>query len=182
MAGFTILTVMSDLSYHELLETRWRRALTEAEQARLQALLAADPALAADWQAELALGRILQRLPEPSLSSNFTAQVMRAVETGADRAQAWPGWSWSRHWVAGVWPKLAWSAALILLVTATLYGYQRMDRTRLVRDLAQLPAVETLPAPEVLRDFDAIQQLSFVALPAKEAAVVSDDDLVKALQ
>jgi hypothetical protein len=182
MAGFTPLSNMRDLTYLELLETSWRRPLTENEQARLQALLSADPATAADWQVEQALGRLLQRAPEPALSSNFTARVMRAVEAGTERGGNWAWQSWYRQWVGGFWPKMAWAAALALLATAALQGYRRMDRTHLVRDLAQLPPVGTLPSPELLRDFDAIRQLSFVAPPAKEAAAVSDDDLLKALQ
>ncbi len=173
---------MRDPTYLELLETSWRRPLTEAEKARLQALLSADPAAAADWRQDEAVDRLLHRLPEPALPSNFTAQVMRAVEAAGAPDAGWTWLSWYRGWARGVWPKVAWAAALALLATATLQGYRRLDRTRLVRDLAKLPAVATVPSPEVLRDFDAIRQLSLVTPPAKEPAALSDDDLLKALQ
>jgi hypothetical protein len=182
MAGFTPFSDMRDPTYLELLETSWRRPLTEAESARLQALLAADPAAAADWRAHEALGRLLRRLPEPALSSNFTAQVLRAVEAKASQERGWAWSAWYRRWAGSLWPRLAWAAALALLATATLQGYRRLDRTWLVRDLAKLPAVTALPSPEVLRDFDAIRQLSLVAPPAKDTAAISDDDLLKALQ
>ncbi len=173
---------MRDPTYQELLETSWRRPLTAAETARLQALLAADPAAAADWQAEEAVGRLLRGLPEPALSSNFTAQVMRAVEAeaGGSQTSAWVGWY--RRWAGGFWPKLAWASALALVATATLVRHNRLERTRLIHDLAQFPTVGTLPPAEVLRDFDAICQIKVVPPPVKEVPAISDDDLLKALQ
>jgi hypothetical protein len=173
---------MSDPTYLELLETSWRRPLTEGERSRLQAILSADPAAAADWQAEQALGGLLQRLPTPSLSSNFTAQVRRAIEAGAARGAAGSWQSRAREWAGACWPKAAWAAGLALLATATLQEYRHLDRTRLVRDLAQLHAAGTVPAPEVLLDFDTIWQLNSVAPEAKMASAVSDDDLVRAFQ
>ncbi len=173
---------MRDSTYLELLETSWRRPLTEAEKARLQALRSTDPAVAADWEAEQALGGLLRRLPEPALSSNFTARVLQTVRAEAARDNGWSWSSWYRGWVEGLWPKAAWAASLALVATASLLTYRHLDRTRLVRDLAQLPAVGALPSPEALRDFDAIQQLSLVAPQPKEGAAVSDEDLLKALQ
>jgi hypothetical protein len=173
---------MSDPTYHELLETSWRRPLTEAERTRLQAILSADPAVAAAWRAEHALSGLLQRLPEPSLSSNFTARVMQAVQAETKPGRAWSWQSWYRDWAGSMVPKLAWAGLFVLLATVTFQAYRHVDRTRLVRDLAKLPEVETLPSPEVLQDFDAIQQLSLVAPREKGEASISDEDLLKALQ
>jgi hypothetical protein len=52
----------------------------------------------------------------------------------------------------------------------------------LVRELASIPAVATLPPAEVLQDFDAIQQLSRVSVPTGESQTISDAELMTALQ
>src|SRR5215475_10049493 len=63
-----------------LRELNWRRKLTAAEEAQLQAWLSEHPELLADWETEFALSEALGRMPDAPLPSNFTARVLRAAE------------------------------------------------------------------------------------------------------
>ena len=70
---------------HDPTETRmrelsWRRKLTSAEQAELDAWLAAHPEAAAQWQEEAALNALLEQLPGATVPSNFTARVMQDID------------------------------------------------------------------------------------------------------
>src|SRR6266566_6235520 len=79
ITGFSINT-MNDAAFNQLLDTARRRKLTGEEEARVQACLARDPQARAVWEEELALSQLLNRLPDAPLASNFTAQVLQAVE------------------------------------------------------------------------------------------------------
>ena len=71
---------MNDAAFNQLLDTALRRKLTAEEEARVQACLARDPRARAVWEEEMALSRLLKGLPDAPLASNFTAQVLQAVE------------------------------------------------------------------------------------------------------
>lgn len=173
---------MSDSVYQELLETSWHRELTSQEAARLRAFLAEHPEAQADWQAEAALNGWLRRLPEPAVASNFTAQVMRAVQMDQLRNER-PMLARCQSWLRMLWPKAAWAAAALFLGTAALLEHRHLDRARLARDLASITvAASTLPSPEILQDFDAVRQLSLVPAASTGPAAVSDDEFLAALQ
>jgi anti-sigma factor RsiW len=171
---------MNDLEYRKLLETSWRRPLTPEEQARLDQFLAEAPAARADWETETALSGVLDRLPEPPVASNFTAQVMRAIESERARpsrpATAWP------DWLGALWPKMAWAAVALLLAVGVFQGYGVLNRARMARDLANIPVVPTVPPADILQDFDAIQQLSQVPAASSSGQTISDEALLAALQ
>ena len=173
---------MSDSVYRELLETSWRRELTSQEAARLRAFLAEHPEAQADWQAEAALSGLLRRLPEPAVASNFTAQVLRAVQMGQLGNERPLVARW-QTWLGHLWPKAAWAAAALFLGTAALLEHRHLDRVRLARDLTSITVVASaLPSPEVLQDFEAVRQLSLVPAAPTGAPTVSDDDFLAALQ
>src|SRR5687767_14898079 len=92
--------LMNDAEFDQLLETAARRALTADEERQLRAFLAEQPSAAARWEEETVLTRLLQRLPDAPLSSNFTAQVLLAVEheeRGRSRAPKVVRWfDWRR--------------------------------------------------------------------------------------
>ena len=56
-----------------------RRPLTAAEQAELKELLAAVPSAWPECREEQALTRLLTHLPAATVSSNFSARVMREI-------------------------------------------------------------------------------------------------------
>jgi anti-sigma factor RsiW len=171
---------MNDPLYQILLERSWRRELTPQEKAQLRAFLATHPEAAVDWQAEATLTGALRHLPNPPAPSNFTAQVMRAVEL--ERTRHRPSMSWWEQWGRVFWPKAAWAAAAVLIGAVGFQQYRHFDRLRLARDLARIPVVAALPAPDTLQDFDAIRQFSRVSTAPGASPAVTDDELLAALQ
>ena len=169
---------MNDATEQTLLEASWRRPLTPDEQARLRVWLAQHPEAVAGWQEESALSGLLEKLPEAPLASNFTAKVLRAVEAEQARRARSPFAVWWEGWQRSFSPKLAWAAVALLVGLAAVQEYHYVSRTRFARDLAKVPAVAVWPAPEVLQDFDSIQQFSHVPVPA----AVSDQELLTALE
>jgi anti-sigma factor RsiW len=171
---------MNDPEYQEMLETSWRRKLTSEEKARLEALLALRPEARAGWQTDAALTGGLRRLPEPVLASNFTSQVMRAIraEQGPPEPAA-AGWL---DWLGRFRLKVAWAAVAVVLGTVAFQGYGHLKRARIAQALASIPVVSEVPAPEILQDFDAIQQFSHVAAAPSETQTISDEALLAALQ
>src|SRR5690606_38094621 len=103
---------MNQPQLDQLIELARRRVLTGAELARLNALLEANPAAWPDRNAELALTRLLTRLPDAPLASNFSTRVMREieiVEAATGRASPFPAWLTLRGWVG----RLAGATAVI---------------------------------------------------------------------
>jgi hypothetical protein len=153
--------------YHQLREAGWRRKLTEAEQAELGAHLAAHPEAQADWEAEAGLNDVLGQLKDFSVSSNFTARVLQAVEreAAAQARERWKFW-WPSF---GRAPKVA---AAVLVAGMSVLAYHRHQvttRVELAESLVAVADVKSLPAyPEVLEDFEAIRRLSQTP-PADEA-------------
>ena len=162
--------------YEELVETSWQRKLTSEEEAELRAYLAAHPELQEEWEDELMLNRQLARLPDAPVASNFTAQVLHKLDLDlartrtASRRYGWmPGW-W-RRWL----PRYATAGLVILLGALGTIQYQEYRTTRLLENVLMIAPLAAGPAPEIYKDFDAIEQLRYV--PA-----TSDEDLLAALQ
>ena len=114
---------MNESEYQALIEASWRRPLTAAEQERLDSWLTTHPDAGGDWESEAQLNRLLGQLPDAPVASNFTAQVLQALdrETAAevrrptffDRIQGWfrrPA------------PRIAWA---VLLAGVMWFGYQQ---------------------------------------------------------
>jgi len=176
---------MKDSFYKDLVEASWRRRLTPAEEAQLQSCLAIHPEKQAEWEEEAALNDSLRQLPDAPLASNFTAQVMLALE---------------RETAAGAAPQAASLrdrllrsadvilrrfvprfAAIALVVVCSYFGVQqyqaynqRQVPEAVLRTIGEVATV--LPAPEVLQDFDTINQM-----PAATAKA-SDQDLLAVLE
>jgi hypothetical protein len=150
---------MNERDLNELREANWRRKLTPAEEAGLQRHLADNPNAQADWEADLALTQTLTQLPEPPLSSNFTAQVMQAVEratlTTAPEPQALGAIT---HWFRRLLPRMAWAVVLVGLTFLGWHQYETAQRNKMAKGI--VPVLAYLPQPEMLQDFDAILQLS----------------------
>ena len=147
----------NDPLYNQLRELSWQRKLTREEEESLRSWLAAHPEAQADWELEAALNDSLRRMPEAPVSSNFTARVMQAVEREA-AAQSRRG--------APFWARFRWLprvAVAAVVLCAGLISYQqvqaRQNRERL-RAIMVVSNVSSLPSPEVLKDFNAIQALS----------------------
>ena len=149
----------NDPFYLKMRELSWRRKLTPAEEAELRHWLAAHVEAQADWEADVRLSEALDQLPDAPVPTNFTANVLQAVER-EDAAQARmrrprPGW----------WQRLTWlprGALAALAVVAGLLSYmhgQTVRRDELRNSVVVVLGVKSLPSPEVLRDFDVIRAL-----------------------
>jgi len=170
---------MNDVRKDELVKLSMRCGLSPEERSRLEAHFAAQPELRSDWEEEWAISRALQSLPNIPVSSNFTAQVMQALDAEARSAER--RFPWSRLWVPRLWPRLG--LGVLALGIAFLGGHKWYETTRHERyvrdvsfaaaDLAAMPNAELL-----LRDFDAIRELGQVST----VAASSDDELLRILQ
>lgn len=164
--------MINDPIYNELRELSWRRPLTADEKARLRAFLTAHPEAQADWEAEGGLNEALSRLPDAPVASNFTARVLQAVERESlaeeRRAPQSRGfWPWRLHWL----PRLAFVA--VALGTALISREQIVStrRARVGQSVTIVADVSSLPSPEILKDFDAINALS--ETPAPDMALLA---------
>ncbi len=169
---------MNDMRHEELMRLSLQRELTPEEESRLEAWLAANPKARAGWNDDRALGRALHLLPDVPVSSNFTARVLEAVELEQrrDRHAA------KRSWLRLPWPRVSWGLAAGLLAWAGLfYQYQAIQGGHFAEAVKNVSGdLASLPAPEALEDFDAINHMRQSASGA--VAATSDDDLLKAFQ
>ncbi len=162
----------NDPMYQRLRELSWRQPLTGPEEAELRAWLAAHPEAQADWDAEAGLNASLSRLPDAPVPSNFTARVLQAVERNAaaelrGREGKWLVWPW-RRWLPRV-------ALAVVVVGAGFVSYQKVDaanRRKLAESVAVVSSLSSLPSPDILKDFDAIQALNSTPPPDEELLFV----------
>lgn len=166
---------MNDRQAQTWQQILWRRPLSPAEAQQLQAQTAQNPELAETLETEAALTDLLARLPDAPVPSNFTAQVLQAIEaepTGS--AVPWAAalnWRQRLGWLA---PRLAW--AMVLAVAAGL-GWNQYHISRRAQAMAGVVPVlqaAALPDPRLLQDFEAILELS-------ELPSVTDLELLHAL-
>ena len=156
---------MNDAAFNQLLDTALRRKLTAEEQARVQACLARDPQAKAVWEEEMALSQLLNRLPDARLASNFTAQVLQAVERAPRRHLDAPKLF---RWFGLSRPAQRVAAACLAVALAALgyWRYESIRREKLALALHRLaphfvtPSTAVALAPDELwKNFDAINRL-----------------------
>lgn len=165
---------MHELEFQHLLETARHRALTPAEQAGVDAWLAAHPEARAEWEEDRQLDALLRRLPDAPVSSNFTAQVLARVQReAAAPEQRNVSTHWLFRWLPR--PRLALAVAAVALLPLVAWQWRVQKRAQLADSVAALSGVAAVPTMEMLADFDAIVRLS--ALPPN-----SDAGVLTALQ
>lgn len=152
---------MNDSDLQDLMDKAMAGRLSPEEEQRWSALLAQRPEL----EEEIALGDALQALPKPpSVSSNFTALVMREIQRDniTDRSKPW--FSWLR------WPTLARitaTAVVALGIALTVQHQREAQRTEVAAQTIAngvkivAPSISTQPESvlTVLKDFEAIRRL-----------------------
>ena len=168
----------SDPVYQRFREIAWRRRLTVAEQAELQAWLGAHPQFRAEAEREAALAAALARQPEIPVSSNFTARVMQAIDLETQRQHR----SAARMtiWWRVLAPRFA-AVALVATVGSVLAyrHYRTLHQEELAGAARQLAAARTLSNPVVMDDFDVIRNLSPTMAVADESLLALSDDLLE---
>lgn len=148
-------------------ETIWRRKLSAAEEAELRAKLGSEAESQREFEAEVVLTRELNRLRDAPMPSNFTSRVMLAIEAEnvkAARSRQF-NWKWFFH---SLLPKSAFAALLIGVGLFSYYETVAAKQKQLARSVAAVSEVASLPSPEVLRDFEAIQHLPPTPAPDTE--------------
>lgn len=135
---------------------------------------------AGDWDVEAAdrlIDEAIQSLPDVPVSSNFTAQVMLAVDRetrqpviaeGPRPARGFNPFKWLRMaGFAGALALVAWAAVDQHLAfqnahRALQHAQAELDYARSARDAATLHSLAPVPSVELLQDFDAILRLGSV--------------------
>jgi hypothetical protein len=146
---------MNDAEFQKLKEISWRRKLTEQEEATLNSYFAEHFDERVRWEEESGLNRLLGKLPDVPVSTNFTAQVLQAVER--DTALITRPEHGLLRWIKFNWlPRIAIAA---LLGCGGFISFQQYNRTQVARDVAAVSSAATVP-PQWLQDFDAISRLS----------------------
>ena len=152
---------MSDPDYQDLMETNWRRKLRPEEEAALRKFLATNGPARAEWEKEIALSQLLERLPDVPVSSNFTARVVDAArreKVGPKFEHLWPDWWRNLGWI----PRLA-GVCLILGATAlSIHEYQEAQLRGMARDVEKVSAFALVSKIDWLENFDTIKRLNQV--------------------
>jgi anti-sigma factor RsiW len=153
---------MNDPVENRMRELAWRRPLTDAEKAELQAWLATHPETRADWEAELQLAGLMNRLPDVPVPSNFTARVLQAAE----RSLAKPASDVSARrfwWVHTFIPRAA--TVAVLVMGCGLFVHQHhvtKKREAIAQGLAAMSDVDSL------QNFEAIRRIPEAPAPDTE--------------
>lgn len=149
---------MNDPEFAQWLERSQRRPLTPEEETQLQIWLTAHPEARARWDEEVSLDHYLRQIPDVPVASNFTARVLQEVER-TDRSRsspfAWPRWL-SRRSLSWAGAGAVGALACFALVRVLQPGSGLTDEAAFMKSMA------ALPAPEALRDFEAIRELASV--------------------
>lgn len=169
---------MNQPEKNELLEKALRGRLTAEENAGFEQELAADPAFHALYEEERALDQLLEALPVPAVSSNFTARVLQEALRETGRKTAAP----SRPWFRWGWRRALATAAVVLAGGGFIWEQQQQAaREEMAESLTHFSkvtaafaeAAATAEEPEeaqrpvsMLQDFQAIQHLAY--MPAEQ--------------
>lgn len=159
---------MSDSELNQLREKNWRRRLTPAEAAELQAWLGTHPEARADWETEAELTEAMSRLPDAQVPGNFTARVLEAVEreSAAQKRAPVPVWTWL---LRSYMPRAAVAAVVLGTVLLTYREHTaEKKQAEVVEGVKMVSGVSSLPSPEVLQDFDTIRKMNTTTGPDPE--------------
>jgi anti-sigma factor RsiW len=152
---------MNESDYQALVEASWRRPLTVEEQAQLDAWLATRPETRAGWERETGLNHLLGQLPDVPIASNFTSQVLQALEREVAAEARRPSLAERiRRWFRRPAPRIAWASLLLVAAWFGYHQHQTNVQSDMAKGLTVMASVATLSDPTVLQDFDAIQRLS----------------------
>jgi hypothetical protein len=167
--------------FDDLLDIARRRELGPDERRRLQRCLEENPSLEESWTEEIRLIRLLQRLPEVPLRSDFTAWVVESATRQASlrpRRFALPLLRFPR-------PAYQWGVALLLLAAVGLTYFHYSQTTSrghiasslidLSRGVEEASRATQIAGVEVLLDFESIQQLGY-------PTPLADEDLLAAFE
>jgi hypothetical protein len=117
------------------------------------------------------LRRLLSRLPNAPVASNFTSRVLQAVELEESRASRSRAWRWNWHLFL---PRAAVAAVVVVAAGFAFQQYAMHNQCVAIGRSVAFVTQKPLPSVEALQNFDAIQRMS---QPAH-----ADKDLLALLQ
>ena len=119
------------------------------------------------------LRKLLSRLPDAPVSSNFTARVMRAVELeDARRARQWNFLTWNWH---ALLPRVAVTAAVVLFAGFAFHQHEIGSRRAEIDNSVMLVAKVKAPSVDALQNFEAIRRMSQPAHADEELLALAPD-------
>ena len=148
---------MNQPEFENLLQTVHTRDLTDAELAKLEHWLAANPDEQDAWAA---LDRLLVVLPDAPVATNFTARVLDKVRRAEATGQAL-GQAWWRKLLAPQFRPIQIAAAAALAMVIGGVGYQShltLNRAEMAASLHEVATIAEM-VPGLLSDFEAIEAI-----------------------
>jgi negative regulator of sigma E activity len=104
------------------------------------------------------LRKMLSRLPDAPMASNFTARVLQAVDLEESRRAR--QWSFILNWRA-LLPRVAVAAVAICFAGLAVHRHEINSRRAVfAKNVALVAGAQPLPSVEALKNFDAIQRMS----------------------
>jgi negative regulator of sigma E activity len=102
--------------------------------------------------------KLLSRLPDAPVASNFTARVMQAVELEESRHSR--KWSFVFNWHVFL-PRAAVAAVAIVFAGVAFHHHEiYSQRATLAQNVALVAESQPLPSVEALKNFAVIQRMS----------------------
>ncbi len=160
---------MNKNEFKNLVEESWRRKLTPAEESALKSYFATHAEAQILWRRESDLSRLLKKLSDVPVSTNFTSRVLQVVERDALQARGTSIFDWFKFsWLS----RTAIASLCVCACLISVHQYRIIKRTQMAQEVAAISTSATVPQ-EWLQNFDAIDRLG--QLPV-------DDELLAALQ
>jgi hypothetical protein len=164
---------------HELIEQARLRPLSQDKERRLKVLLEADLSRWPEREEDMALTRLLDKLPDAPLASNFSSRVMQTIGLEEQRTSPTPHrfrpQAWARNWFI----RLGFGSTVALILVLGWNQTVQQERKQIAESVVTVSEVASVPSVEVLVDFEAIQSLG--AVPPDED-VEADLTLLAALE
>ena len=151
---------MRQSDWDEFLKKEMNASLRSEDRARLDTLLSGNPESQSAWTEEVRLNELLRQLPDAPLSTNFTSQVLNAVEaerrTTAPREESllpfrWRGWSWAT--------RSAFALSVLLTASLAFRFYESAQLEQVASSVAAFSDGVPQPMIDILAHFDEIKWL-----------------------
>lgn len=116
--------------------------------------------------------RLLARLPDAPLPSNFTARVLEAVDREGRRPSGAPVWRWNWRFF---FPRAVGIAGITVMAAVVFHQHElSVQRLQMARS-AVLVASQTVPSVDALKNFAAIQRMGETARPDEDLLALASD-------
>ncbi|MBU6410320.1 MAG: hypothetical protein KGR98_08025 [Verrucomicrobia bacterium] len=125
-----------------------------------------------DTQLDARLDQALKGLRDPAVASNFTARVMREIDTWEARrgpTMRFHRWSWRFLLPRAV------VAAVLVFAGIAAHRHEVNVRRAVLADSVAVVAMQPMPSVDALKNFDAIRRMSQPAAADDELLALAPD-------